>query len=204
MDQVDLGMNTKTKKKTVSKEPPERVADTTIPIGALQSLVGLSETLKKMGPSGDRRGAGGAPTIILTSSGMELRFAGAEPAQEAAHDAAGSSAVLKRVAQLEQALEPLLKKTARAPQGPGIAPERLARIEEELKALRQSTAALHEAVTKDTRSIQKTLESHSAAIDSVRAALSQNEELVEGIVETLQMLNGGSEELAEEPLAAAS
>jgi len=38
----------------------------------------------------------------------------------------------------------------------------------------------------------------------VRAALSHNEELVEGIVEALQMLNGVSEELAEEPLAAAS
>ena len=77
-------------------------------------------------------------------------------------------------------------------------------IEEELKVLRQSTAALHEAVTKDSRAIEKTLESHSAAIGSVRAALSQNEELVEGIVETLQMLNGVSEDLAEEPLAAAS
>jgi phosphoenolpyruvate-protein kinase (PTS system EI component) len=97
--------------------------------------------------------------IIPTSSGMELRFTGAQ-------------------------------------QGSGI--------EEELKVLRQSTAALHEAVTKDSRAIEKTLESHSAAIGSVRAALSQNEELVEGIVETLQMLNGVSEDLAEEPLAAAS
>ena len=49
---------------------------------------------------------------------------------------------------------------------------------------------MHEAVTKDSRAIEKTLASHSAAIDSFRAALSQNEELVEGIVETLQMLNG--------------
>jgi septal ring factor EnvC (AmiA/AmiB activator) len=114
--------------------------------------------------------------IILTSSGMELRFAGAEPAPETALDAAGLNAVL-----------------ARAKAGPDIAPERLAKIEAELKALRQSTAA-----------IEKTLESHSAAIGSVRATLSQNEELVEGIVETLQMLNGVSEDLAEEPLAAAS
>jgi hypothetical protein len=38
----------------------------------------------------------------------------------------------------------------------------------------------------------------------VRAALSHNEELVEGIVEALQMLNGISGNLAEEPLVAAS
>ena len=191
-------MVTKTKKKAVSKavakkEPPARAPETTIPLGALQSLVGLSETLKKMGPKGDRRGAAGAPMIILTSSGMELRFAGAEPAPETALDAAGLNAVLKRVAQIEQGLETLLKKPVRAQQAPGIAPERLAKIEEELKALRQSTAA-----------IEKTLKSHSAAIDSVRAALSQNEELVEGIVETLQMLNGASEDLAEETLVSAS
>jgi hypothetical protein len=204
MDQVILGMNTKTKKKTVAKELPARAPETTIPLGALQSLVGLSETLKKMRPKGDRHGGAAAPKIILTSSGMELRFDGTEQAQETAHDAAGLSAVLKRVAQLEQGLEPLLKKTARAQQSPGITPERLAGIEEELKALRQSTAALQEAVAKNSRSIEKTLESHSAAISSVRAALAQNEELVEGIVETLQMLNGVSEEPAEEPLVAAS
>jgi DNA repair ATPase RecN len=114
------------------------------------------------------------------------------------------SAVLKRVAQLEQALEALAKKPVRAPHSTGIAPERLAKIETELKALRQSTAALHEAVTKDSRAIEKTLESHAAAISSVRAAISQNEELVEGIVETLQMLNGVPGDLAEETLAAAS
>ena len=94
--------------------------------------------------------------IILTKSGMEIRF-------------------------------------ARVQQAPAITPARLAGIEEELKALRQSTAA-----------IEKTLESHFEAIGSVRAALSQNEELVEGIVETLQMLNDVSDDLAEEPLAAAS
>jgi chromosome segregation ATPase len=195
-------MVTKTKKKAVSKtvakvarvarvtkEIPAYAPETVIPLGALQSLVGLSETLKKMSPEGDRK----APKIILTSSGMELLFDSVEPGQGTAADAAALSAVVKRVAQLEQTLEPLLKKTARAQTGPGIAPERLAKIEEELKALRQSTAA-----------IEKKLESHSAAVESVRAALSQNEELVEGIVETLQMLNGVRDDLAEDPLAAAS
>lgn len=149
--------------------------------------------LKKMRPKGDRSDAATAPRIILTSSGMELRFDGGEQAPETAHDAGQSSAVAKRVAKIEQALEALLKKPAGAPHSAGIAPERLAKIEAELKALRQSTAA-----------IEKALESHSATVGSLRAALSQNEELVEGIVETLQMLNGVPEDLVEEPLAAAS
>ena len=149
-------MISKTKKKTVSKELPERVPDGIIPLAALQCLAELSETLRKMRPKGDGGSAAPAPTIILTSSGMELRFSGAEQAS-------------------------------------GIPPGRLAGIEEELKALRQSTAALQEAVAKN-----------SAAIGSVRASLSQNEELVEGIVETLQMLNSGSEDQSEETLAAAS
>jgi uncharacterized membrane protein YccC len=160
-------MNGKTNRKTVSTEQPGRVADGIIPLDALQCLARLSETLKRMRPTGDWRSAAPGPMIILTSSGMELRFTGAE-------------------------------------QRPVIPPERLAGIEQELKALRQSTVALQEAVAENSRSVEKTLESHSAAIGSVRAALSQNEELVEGIVETLQMLNGVSEDQSEEPLAAAS
>jgi hypothetical protein len=212
----------KTKKKTVkrtiskevpepvAKEVPERVAEGTIPLAALQSLLGLSESLQKMRTSGNQRSAASAPMVILTGSGLELRFAGAEQAQQTAPEAAsperGLKSVLDRVAQVEKSLEPLVKRIARAERGshaekgPGMPPGQLASIEAELKALRQSTTALRDSVAKDVRTIEKTLESHSAAIDSVRAAISQNEELVESIVETLQMLNGGSED----PLAVAS
>jgi hypothetical protein len=212
MNKAVRGMNSKTKKKTISKQLPERVASGTIPFGeALQCLVAFSEALQKVHPGGDRRGSALTPTIILTGSGFELRLTGAEQTQETAHEIAGPArglkSVLNRVAQVERGLEPLLKRIARAERGPGMPPEQLARIEVELKALRQSTAALQDAVAKDVRSIEKTLESHSAAIGSVRAAISQNEELVEGIVETLQMLHGispdSSNDLAEE-LAVAS
>jgi hypothetical protein len=214
MVKVVLDMTSKTKKrtvsKTVSKKLPERVAEGTIPLGALQRLAELSETLQKLRPSGDPQAP--VPMIILTSTGLELRFTGAEPAKPTAHEAAapepGMKSVLRRVSQVEEGLEPLLKRIARAERAPGISPARLERIEEELKALRESTAALHEAMAKDSRSIAKTLESHSAAISSVRAAISQNEDLVEGIVETLHMLNGmpgdSSDELGEEALAVAS
>ena len=79
-------MVTKTKKKAISKtvtkvskvakaarvakEVPAHKPETTIPLDALQSLMGLSETLKKMRPKGDRSGAATAPSIILKSSGV--------------------------------------------------------------------------------------------------------------------------------------
>ena len=193
-----------TEKHAVGAELPERLAQGSMLFAeGLQYLIGLSEALRKIRPSGEPGSA--APVIILTSTGLELRFNGMDQA------AAGPQREL-RPAPRQERLQPLagLRRMVDARQDAGILPARLAKIEEELKSLRESTAALHElhetvaTVAKDSHSIEQTLESHSAAIGSVRAALSQNEELVEGIVETLQMLNGVRDDLAEDPLAAAS
>jgi len=106
-------MVTKTKKKAVSKtvakvarvarvtkEIPAYAPETVIPLGALQSLVGLSETLKKMS-RGDRK----APKIILTSSAWNCcSTAWSRPRNS--RRCRALSAVVKRVAQLEQTLEP--------------------------------------------------------------------------------------------------
>ena len=193
-----------TEKHAVVTELPERLAQGSMQFAeGLQYLIGLSEALRKVRPSGEPGAA--APVIILTSTGLELRFNGMDQA------AAGPQREL-RAAPRQERLQPLagLRRMVDARQDAGILPARLAKIEEELKSLRESTAALHElhetvaTVAKDSHSIEQTLESHSAAIGSVRAALSQNEELVEGIVETLQMLNGVRDDLAEDPLAAAS
>ena len=174
-------------------------------VDALQCLVGFSEAVGKIRPGGDRLGTA-APMIILTGSGLELRFKPADQAQGAACEPACPEPDLQSAPKQERP-QPLsgLRRIADAKQDAGVLPARLARIEQELKTLRESTAALHElheSVAKDSRSIENTLESHSAAIGSVRAALSQNEELVEGIVETLQMLHGvsadQSDDLAEE------
>ena len=191
-------------KQAVSTEVTARVAQGSMPFAeGLQYLIGLSEALRKVRPSGEPGAA--APVIILTSTGLELRFNGMDQA------AAGPEREV-RPAPRQERLQPFagLRRMVDARQDAGILPARLAKIEEELKTLRESTAALHElhetvaTVAKDSHSIEQTLESHSAAIGSVRAALSQNEELVEGIVETLQMLNGVRDDLAEDPLAAAS
>ena len=193
-----------TEKHAVVTELPERLAQGSMQFAeGLQYLIGLSEALRKIRPSGEPGSA--APVIILTSTGLELRFNGMDQA------AAGPQREL-RPAPRQERLQPLagLRRMVDARQDAGILPARLAKIEQELKTLRESTVALHELhetvakVAKDSHSIEQTLESHSAAIGSVRAALSQNEELVEGIVETLQMLNGVRDDLAEDPLAAAS
>ena len=171
----------------------------------LQCLLGFSEAVAKIRLSGDRQGTA-APMIILTGTGLELRFNTRDQAQGAAYEPAGSERDEPSAPKQERS-QPLsgLRRIVEAKQDAGIVPARLAKIEQELKTLRESTAALrelHETVAKDSRSIENTLESHSAAIGSVRAALSQNEELVEGIVETLQMLHGisadQSDDLAEE------
>jgi hypothetical protein len=191
-------------KQAVSTEVTARVAQGSMPFAeGLQYLIGLSEALRKVRPSGEPGAA--APVIILTSTGLELRFNGMDQA------AAGPEREV-RPAPRQERLQPFagLRRMVDARQDAGILPARLAKIEQELKTLRESTVALHELhetvakVAKDSHSIEQTLESHSAAIGSVRAALSQNEELVEGIVETLQMLNGVRDDLAEDPLAAAS
>ena len=195
-----------TEKQTVSKEPPERLSEALMPFAeGLQCLVGFSEALSKIHPSGDRHGTA-APMIILTSTGLELRFHSKDQAQGTAYEPAGSERDVQSAPKQERS-QPLsgLRRIVEAKQDAGMMPARLAKIEQELKTLRESTAALrelHETVAKDSRSIENTLESHSAAIGSVRAALSQNEELVEGIVETLQVLHGisadQSDDLAEE------
>ena len=195
-----------TEKQTVSKEPPERLSEASMPFAeGLQCLVGFSEAVAKIRLSGDRQGTA-APMIILTGTGLELRFNTRDQAQGAAYEPAGSERDVQSAPKQERS-QPLsgLRRMVEAKQDAGILPARLAKIEQELKTLRESTAALrelHETVAKDSRSIENTLESHSAAIGSVRAALSQNEELVEGIVETLQMLHGisadQSDDLAEE------
>jgi hypothetical protein len=191
-------------KQAVSTEVTARVAQGSMPFAeGLQYLIGLSEALRKVRPSGEPGAA--APVIILTSTGLELRFNGMDQA------AAGPEREV-RPAPRQERLQPFagLRRMVDARQDAGILPARLAKIEQELKTLRESTVALHELhetvakVAKDSHSMEQTLESHSAAIGSVRAALSQNEELVEGIVETLQMLNGVRDDLAEDPLAAAS
>ena len=211
----------------------ERMASVAVSFAeALQCLVAFSDALRKVRPSG----GAAAPTILLTGSGLELRFTGNEPAPATAHETVGKGKVLEAVpetvvtqqvqepapeaAVAEQVQEPAPeaavaeqdtksgwkqerpqnlvgpKRIAGEKQDPAILMARLAKIEQELKALRDSTAALHElqkTVANDSRSIETTLESHTAAIGSVRTALSQNEELVEGIVETLHMLHGISD-----------
>jgi hypothetical protein len=59
------------------------------------------------------------------------------------------------------------------------------KIEEGLESVRKATDALNRAFEENVRNAGQTLASHAAAIDSMRAALNQNEQVMESIVELL-------------------
>ena len=59
------------------------------------------------------------------------------------------------------------------------------KIEEGLESVRQATAALSASFGENVKNIDQTLASHAEAIESVRAALTQNEQLMESMVELM-------------------
>jgi len=119
---------------------------------ALQGLLTLTEMMRSMrAPDGTKGSV--EPMIILSSAGIEMRMAASEPVQGKPQAAGGKS---------------------EAP-----SPDWLARIENTLEAVRQST-----------RNLEERLESQAESIETMRAALAQNEQLVESIVESLSAGDG--------------
>jgi hypothetical protein len=100
--------------------------------------------------------AGLSPVIVLTSRGVEVRMGDAAPFARSAPPAAG---------------EPRQ--------------QWFRKIEEGLESVRQATAALSATLAENARNVDQTLASHSAAIETVRAALTQNEQLMESMVELM-------------------
>jgi hypothetical protein len=75
--------------------------------------------------------------------------------------------------------------TGSSTQTAGERPEWCRRIEEGLASLREATAALTAAFNENVTKVDATLASQQAAIDSVRSALEQNEQLMESMVELM-------------------
>jgi hypothetical protein len=100
--------------------------------------------------------AGLSPMIVLTANGVEMRMGDVAPFAKSAQST-----------------------TAEPRQ------EWFRKIEEGLESVRQATAALSETLAENARSVDQTLASHSAAIETVRAALTQNEQLIESMVELM-------------------
>ena len=98
---------------------------------------------------------GGTPTIILTAAGVEIRMSDAMLAGK-------SAAVIN-----------------------AVPPEWLHKIGERLESVRDATKALNLALGENVLNTGQTLAAHAAAIDSMRAALTENEQIMESIVELL-------------------
>jgi hypothetical protein len=124
-------------------------------LSGLQALTQLLASLRP--PEGSMPGT--TPTIVLTSAGVEIRMTeGLAPMKIA-------PAVSEAKLEAHQ--------------------EMLQKIEEGLESVRQATAALAEAFTENAKNVDSTLTAHAAAIETVRTSLTQNEQLMESMVELM-------------------
>ena len=120
------------------------------------ALHGLLALTQLLGSLKSPDGSGATPTIVLTAAGIEVRMGDAPAVTRQPDSAAG-------IAQQEW----------------------LHKIETGLESLRQATATLNAAFSENAKKVDATLVSHAVAIDSVRSALSQNEQLMESMVELM-------------------
>ena len=105
---------------------------------------------------------------------------------------------------VEKALEMLNDKIARIDLMLGTAVERVQKLEQTLEAWDVDAAALRDSVTRDIRNFERALKQHSTALESVRTAMGQTDDLVERVVEALDSLQSMFSTTAEDRALAAS
>jgi hypothetical protein len=82
--------------------------------------------------------------------------------------------------------------------------DRLLHLEGSLESLRQDSAMLQKNVAADLQDSEQKLKSQASAIESVRTAMSQTDDLVERVVEALELLQSSVIERSEERAAMAN
>jgi eukaryotic-like serine/threonine-protein kinase len=92
------------------------------------------------------------------------------------------------MARMDRAFALLSEKVSRIDLAVTSALERLEKFEESLEVWDRDAAALRDSVTRDIRGFERTLKSQSAALESVRTAMGQTDDLVERVVEALDSL----------------
>jgi predicted nucleic acid-binding Zn-ribbon protein len=109
----------------------------------------------------------------------------------------------ERIGRLEQGLEATEARVAeRVGRDIEAAGERIGRLEQGLEAAREHTTTLHESMSEDFLAFEQSLKSQATAIESVRTAMSQTDDLVERVVEALESLQTVVLEPREDPAAA--
>ena len=142
---------------------PAPAADEGAPSGlAMESLLSLVGQMRNMAPGGS-----GTPRLILTSSGLEIRFAG-------------------------QAGEGI---AAEAPEA-GESSERMAKMEHTLKLLTARIAKMDASVSQSILALEAQLDSQAEVVEALRAAVQQNEEMLETLADSMNIMDDlGSSDL---------
>jgi hypothetical protein len=91
-------------------------------------------------------------------------------------------------ARLDRAFALLSEKVSRIDLAVTSALERLEKFEESLDVWDGDAAALRDSVTRDIRGFERTLKTQGAALESVRTAMTQTDDLVERVVEALDSM----------------
>jgi hypothetical protein len=137
------------------KLTPELI-NPTLPFSeAMNGLLALTQLLASL-RTPEGTAAGLSPMIVLTANGVEMRMGDVAPFAKSARP------------EVSEAQQQWFQK-----------------IEEGLESVRQATAALSATLAENSRNVDQTLASHSAAIETVRTALTQNEQLIESMVELM-------------------
>ena len=113
---------------------------------------------------------------------------GAPRAEAAAHDGSAERALARVQATLNAAME----RIGRLEETMARSVERLQLVEDGVAATRKRVNDLHSAVADDFIAFEETLKQHSAALESARTAMTQTDDLVERVVDTLEAVQGSS------------
>jgi eukaryotic-like serine/threonine-protein kinase len=137
------------------------------------------------------------------------QIAGMDAQLTSALERAGSTeaidaAVRRLEAHVDQSLAGAVPRIDGMEQHLGAAIDRVTHLEQGLDALRQDTAVLHQEVVGDLKEFEQKLKSQASAIESVRTAMAQTDDLVERVVEALELLQSSVIERGEERAAMAS
>jgi hypothetical protein len=133
---------------------------------AMQSLFALAGMMRTMAPEG------APPKLVLSANGMEIRFAGSEAATEASDTALPGD----RLAAVEHTLKQLSNRIGKLEKAPGGSPEWVAKVDRTLLELKDSIADLEAQVA-----------AQANAIESLRSAVHQNEEMMETLVDSMNV-----------------
>jgi hypothetical protein len=138
---------------------PVAAAEEGTPSGlAMQSLLSLVGQMRNMAPDGS--GSTLNPKLILTGTGLEIRFSGLPGGGAAAESPESEES-----------------------------PDRLAAIEHTLKLLSARLSRMDGLVSQSILELEEKLGSQSEVVDSLRAAVQQNEEMLETLADSMNIVD---------------